>query len=96
MARATCATLRLWVSRLCTSRPEPVGLTTCVTPPSRAKNGELAIRSRSTRNGFVARSEVRPVPPDRRALRCSLCMFKRYRAARTSPSGRVHADAENP
>ena len=32
IARATCATCRLWVSRLCTSRPAPAGLTTWVTP----------------------------------------------------------------
>ena len=52
IARATCATLRLCVSRLCSSSPEPFGLTTWVTPASRAKNGELATRSRSARNGL--------------------------------------------
>ena len=56
MARPTWATFRLCVSRLCTSRPAPPGLITWVTPPSRAKNGELTIRSRSTRNGLGARS----------------------------------------
>ena len=55
MARATWATLRLCVRRLCSS-PEPLALTTWVTPPSRAKNGDATIRSRSTRNGLAARS----------------------------------------
>jgi hypothetical protein len=60
------------VSRLCTSSPDPVELTTCVTPPSRAKNGELATRSRSARYGLDARSagDV-PTVPDLRAVRGS-------------------------
>ncbi len=70
IARATCATLRLCVSRLCTSSPEPPGLITWVTPPSRAKNGELTIRSRSTRNGLLARSPA--VPPKSRSARLSI------------------------
>src|SRR5689334_1039190 len=71
MARATCATCRLCVSRLCTSRPAPAGLTTCVTPASRAKNGEAAIRSRSTRNGLAARPTPDSATHDRRAARAS-------------------------
>ncbi len=69
IARATCATCRLWVSRLCSSRPPPVGLTTCVTPARRAKNGEAAIRSRSTRNGLAARPTPLSPTPERRADR---------------------------
>ena len=72
IARATWATLRLWVSRLCTSSPEPTGLITWVTPPSRAKNGEATIRSRSARNGLAARSpRARALPPKSRRARGS-------------------------
>ena len=66
MARATWATCRLCVSRLCTISPAPVGLTTWVTPASRAKNGEAAIRSRSTRNGLLGQARpglLHPGPP---------------------------------
>ena len=69
MARATWATCRLCVSRLCTSNPAPVGLTTWVTPASRAKNGDAAIRSRSTRNGLCARPAPVSSTPGRRAAR---------------------------
>ena len=64
-ARPTWATLRLWVSRLCTSRPDPPGLITWVTPPRRVKNGELMIRSRSARNGLAARSSCAGPPKSR-------------------------------
>ena len=47
--------------------PAPAGLTTCVTPASRAKNGDAAIRSRSTRNGLVARPTPYSATHDRRA-----------------------------
>ena len=71
-ARATWATLRLWVSRLCTSSPEPTGLITWVTPPRRAKNGEPTIRSRSARNGLAVRSpRARALPPKSRRARGS-------------------------
>ena len=77
IARATWATLRLWVSRLCTSSPEPPGLITWVTPPSRAKNGEPTIRSRSARNGLAGEVAERPgaaaeEPPGARIRRCSM------------------------
>src|SRR5690349_141348 len=86
IARATCATCRLCVSRLCTSRPAPAGLTTCVTPASRAKNGEAAIRSRSTRNGLVARPAPDSVTHDRRAARASSSTPRRL--SRPSPTAR--------
>ena len=85
IARATCATCRLCVSRLCTSRPAPAGLTTCVTPASRAKNGDAAIRSRSTRNGLVARPTPDSATHDRRAARAS-----------SSTPGRLHRTDDRP
>jgi hypothetical protein len=57
------------VSRLCSSRPLPAGLTTCVTPASRAKNGDAAIRSRSTRKGLRARPAPLSPTGERRAAR---------------------------
>ena len=62
---------RLWVSRLCTSRPAPPGLITWVTPPSRAKNGE-----RRSGRGPPGTGCGRPPPPTPPGVR---------RAARAAP-----------
>jgi hypothetical protein len=42
-----------------------------VTPARRAKNGDAAIRSRSTRNGLIARPAPDSATHDRRAARAS-------------------------
>src|SRR5690606_26390261 len=74
IVRATCATFRLCVNRLCNS-PESPALTTWVTPPSRAKNGDAAMRSRSTRNSVATSAPAelrlpaaRPSPASRRRV----------------------------
>ncbi len=89
MARATWATCRLCVSRLCTISPAPVGLTTWVTPASRAKNGEAAIRSRSTRNGLCARPAPVSSTPGRRAARSACSITAATLTAAADPVERV-------
>ena len=50
MARATAATLIVWVSRLCTTPLVAIEVTTCVTSASRDRALANRIRSRSVRN----------------------------------------------
>src|SRR4051794_6637298 len=50
IARATAATLIVWVSRLCTTPLVAIAVTTCVTSASRAKAVANRIRSRSVRD----------------------------------------------
>lgn len=61
MARATAATLIVWVSRLCTTPLVAIEVTTCVTSASREKALANRIRSRSVRTsdspGAYARSD---------------------------------------
>ncbi len=83
------------MSRLCTSSPDPPGLTTWVTPPSRVKNGEPTMRSRSARNGLVARSpRARALPPNSRRARGSTGGSMIATVARQNAPRNPHQKAE--